>query len=149
MPHIESVLVHEAHAPTLCEALIASSSEALPCPQLRQLALAPLYDAHKTLESGRMLLGLIAEAMRVRRDLGVPVTTLQLEETRIDDARAICAELSARGVDLEIVEDDEGEGVGEGGENEEDKDGEFDVQELLRGLRDDMPRRRLLKAHEK
>jgi hypothetical protein len=152
MPHIESVLVHEAHAPTLCEALIASSSEALPCPRLRQLALAPFYDVHKTLESGCTLLELIADAMGVRRNLGVPITTLQLEETRMDDARAICVELSQRGIDLEIIEDDVDECVDEdvvdeGGENEEDEGEEFDVQEFLRGLHDDVPRRRLLKAH--
>jgi hypothetical protein len=106
MPQVESVLTHEVHAPFLCEALITSSLEAPPCPRLRQLTLTLLYGMHKTLEYSRTLLDLVADAMRVRRDLGVPITTLQLKKTRMDDVHAICAELSERGIEVEVLEDD-------------------------------------------
>jgi hypothetical protein len=153
MPQIESVVVNEVHVPNLCEALATSSPV---CPLLHRLELLQYSHMHmlETMDSGYTMLDLIADTMKARRDLGVPIRDLLLEHVQMEDARALCDELFARGLEFQVVEDDEeAEGELEGWEEEwsDDEDGECGklwYKGFLQSLRDSKLQRRLLVARE-
>jgi hypothetical protein len=162
MPQVQNILLQDIHAPVLCEVLTISSQQQQQqlCPLLRQLGLTEGYDLSSISDSGRTLLDLLANTINARRELGIPVEAIQLDNTTLEDARVVCIELSTRGVSLEIV-GDEGEEVdsdgsdgrvhkGEGEEsgNEEGEEEELSVEEMTLDWWGYIARRQLLQVRK-